>query len=551
MHLRFTFAAALAFALLAGGCDGCDSNSRVDGSGLAGDAHALGDGSETGQDGHLADGALPGDGAPLGDGAQAGDGATPDTDPLIQPLPGFCEGSGTVVSIGEQDVCAGDLASDTFRFALCACEGITTTAQLTVDSFDSDEGPYGGANIGEDGQLGLNQSDLTLDHQLTVQGSAFIGGGGIVFGPGSTISQNLYSYGSAAMSGPGSHTTIGRNAFLNGDLGQRITVSGDLTAPVGASVDGTVTGSVIEAPIPQILPCPCRPDQILDVAALTAWAETNNDNALFGLDLDGGIVEAGATDLTADGGIVGLDPHLYEAGGPAVLRLPCGRFYLMSIAQPQALDIVVTARTVLFVDGDMSTTRFTITVEDEGELDLFVAGNVTIDAAASFGSAGKPAAVRTYIGGNMSLQANASFAGNVYAPNADIVFGAESTLYGSLMVRNASFTASGTIHFDSAIRQAGEECAPTTAPDGGSADDAALPGDAGAADLAGSDRSGADSGGPVEGCTDVCSHDCGQLYCLLDPDVAVGSCGPCRSDLDCCAPLLCHSGSGACYYPGG
>ncbi len=531
MHRQIRTGLGMSTALLLAlaSCDGCGPTTA--GTGDSG-------GSTTGTDsGGVTLDASGGEGGLL-DAVAPLDGGGEDVDPLVQNLPDFCAGSGAVVSFGDEGICAGDLASQTFRFALCACEGISTTAQLTVDSFDSADGPYNASSPGDDGQLGLNEGPLTLDRKLTVQGSAFVGGGGLGLGPDSLISQNLYADGDVSMTGGGSQGTIGRNAYINGDLGDRITVEGDLTLPATATVNGTVNGTTTQADIPAILPCPCATEQILDIAALTGWAATNNDNEVWAVDEDAGMV-------IEDGGALGLDPTLYEDGGPQTLVLPCGRFYLTEVIQPSSLDIVVRDRAVLFIDGNLSANRFTITVEDGGELDLFVAGDVAIGAAADFGSPDRPAAVRTYIGGNMTLQANAEFAGNVYAPNAEIIFGAQASLYGSLMVRSVSFTAAGFVHFDSAIRRAGEACASPVDPDGG----VVLLPDGGVAEAGQVDAAGEDAG--PDGCTGICSFECAEYACLIDPGQSTGVCGACRTDLDCCAPLLCDEIGGTCYYPGG
>lgn len=473
-----------------------------------------------------------------------------DTSPLVQPLPDFCAGSGAVVSFGEDNICSGDLATQTFRFGLCACDTFTTSAQLTVDSFDSSLGAYGDQTPGDDGNIGINNGPLNLSRKITIQGSGFIGGGGLRMASQSLISQNLSAYGDVTLTN--GNASVGRNAFINGDLGTGMTIQGDLYQPVGSVNSGTVQGSVVNQPIPNTMPCPCGEDQLLDVAGLTAWAETHNDNATFAFD------DAGSA--------IALDPTLYESGGPDVLRLPCGRFYLSSVNQSSgALDIIVTSRAVLFINGDLSTSRFSITVQDGGELDIFVAGDVSISAAADFGSAATPSLVRTYIGGNVALQASANFSGNIYAPHADINFGAAGEIYGSLFVNTATFGAAARIHFDSAIRHAADNCVDVTLPDGGMLVDSGSNPDSAVSDAALSDTTSTDLfTPPVDAsmpdvvqpdaaedntCSGVCSFECGVEACIIEG--AIGHCGACRNDLDCCAPMLCEPNSGVCYYPGG
>ena len=64
----------------------------------------------------------------------------------------------------------------------------------------------------------------------------------------------------------------------------------------------------------------------------------------------------------------------------------------------------------------LNTAGFSITTQPGAEVDLFVKGDLVINGPSSFGSAASPVSVRTYVGGNLSVQASALFAGNVYAP---------------------------------------------------------------------------------------------------------------------------------------
>lgn len=465
-----------------------------------------------------------------------------DANALEQPLPDFCQGSGAVVSFGEEGICSGDLAAETFRFGLCACDSVYTNAQLRIDAFDSSLGAYGDQTPSDDGNLGVNNGPLDLAGKLTVRGSSFVGGGGMSLTHNSQVTQNLSAYGD--LSGQAS---IGRNAYINGDLASGISIGGDLYQPAGATSSGTVNGSIIHQVIPNILPCPCSEEQILDVAALTSWAQTHNDNDLFG--------------ESAGGAAAVLDPNLFASGGPAELHLPCGRYYLSTVEQGGGLTLFVEGRAVLFIDGNLNAGPFAIQVADGAEIDLFVARDVNITASANFGSAEKPSLVRTYIGGTVSLAASANFAGNIYAPHADIDFGAHGEVYGSLMVNSVSFNAAADIHFDRAIRRASESCVNPNPADGGSLVDSGAVGDAALADLVGVDQyvslpdaAGHDSMQPDAAqpntCSAVCSFECGYEACLIDGQ-GEGHCGPCQSDLDCCAPMLCDTNSGACYYPGG
>ena len=56
--------------------------------------------------------------------------------------------------------------------------------------------------------------------------------------------------------------------------------------------------------------------------------------------------------------------------------------------------------------------------------------------------------------------------------------------------------------------------------------------------------------GPPGGCSDRCSHNCGNEACLIDPGQSTGTCGPCREDADCCPGSLCLD-DGICLPIGG
>lgn len=499
-----------------------------------------------------------GGGSGAGGGLDGGGGVTPnDGGPALEvPLEDFCAGTGAPVLVGEGNTCSGQLAENTFRFALCACENISLGGSLSVDSFDSSQGAYGGAtasgaqNVGEDGQLGTNGS-LVVDKKVTVAGSVFVGGAqGVMFGPGSAVTGNLYSFGPAAQE-TNTSVDVGRNAFINGDIGSRYQVGGTLFVPAGANVTADVDpANIVRMDIPQQLPCACDESDMLDVAALTMWAASHNDNPNLTESVDGGpgLFPSFAEDRWAD-------PNV---DGPSQIELPCGRYYLTGVNQSQGLSIRATGRVVLFVDGPLAVSGLSISVDEGAELDLFVAGDVVIGSAASFGSREQPASVRTYVGGNLSLQASSEFAGNVYAPRAEVTTSGAARVYGSLFVRSVRFGASADLHFDSAIRRASETCPEPPPPGPDPTDGGVSMRDSGVVrDDAGSTVDGGgggttpppDAGGPTDppspgdGCSGRCDPVCGVEACLLDTNTDTLQCAPCVSDLDCCAPSLCLAGT--------
>lgn len=447
----------------------------------------------------LVDGAITVDGAYLVDGALVVDGGNP----LEQPLSEFCTGEGTVVTVSNGGDCAGEIAENIFQFALCACETIDVQSTLELDAFDSRLGPYGststsGTNIRDDGNLGLNGA-LNMDGKLTVRGAAFIGGGGFSVGAQSLVSSTIYAAGDAIQEN--SSTTLGRNAYFAGNVEGRFQIAGDLHVPPTATVarSTNISGALFRESIPPLRPCACGADEILDIAAITEFGSTHNDNAV-------------TSSVSVQGG---------------VLRLPCGRYYFPELVQAGGLTIIAEGRTVLFVDGDFTIDgNFQLMLEPGAEVDIFVRGSLSVGASARFGDPNQPSSVRTYVGGTgtITLSASAVFGGNLYAPRSDVVFDASSNLYGSLFAKTARFDGSANIHFDSAVRAAGDSCEEEPPqPDGGSDGGPVTDPDTGP-------DTGLDASSPADGA--MSSNDGGNAM----PD-------PCDDDLDCRAPLVCVGGT--------
>ncbi len=441
-----------------------------------------------------------------------------------------------MVVVGGAGECAGEIAEEVFQFALCACEGIEAQSQLSLDAFDSTLGGYaepipGGTNLFEDGNLGLN-SGLQMTAKLEVLGSAYTGGGGFAVGPSSRISKTLYAAGTATQAN--ASTEIGRNAFVDGNVVGRFNINGDLTVPAGAQVsnqtENALGGQLIRGSIPASRPCACDPGELLDIAGLTSWAANNNDNRATGA----------VTSTTWENG-----------EGPNQIVLPCGRYYLSEIDHPGPLNIIAEGRTVLFVDGDMRIGgQLNLQLMPGAEIDLFVAGSLSVQASARFGDENAPSKVRTYVGGadTIALGASTVFGGNLYAPRAEVIFGASAELYGALFARRAQFSGSASVHFDRAVRSAGDSCEEPEPPmDAGVADTGIADGgpDAGTPDLGAPDTGVADQGTPDMG--EMMCNSCGDcpqsLGCVIPEGQNSGTCGACEDDLDCCAPLLCVQGT--------
>jgi hypothetical protein len=453
----------------------------------------------------------------------------------------YCAGSGPPVTVGDsldgRDVCTGAIAEWTFSHALCTCKDAAIPGVFTTDSFDSTLGPY------KPGQAG---APVGVNHDLSLGGVPDIGGTLTVTGPdglslagGAVVQGDLQVSANLAFAGVG---TVARDLWTGGGLEAAgiVTVGRDLHDPTWALAAGlfAVGGSTITSPFTLAPPCACAPDQILDVAGIVAQGKRQNDNASIGLDPDA---------LDAVAGVVNID-------------LPCGRFYLKQIAGAGVIHVDVEGRTALFVDGDIATAGvLDVHIEPAGELDVFVAGNFVPTGVSSFGDISRPAAARIYVGGSKDVLLTGvnAFVGNVYAPNANVALTGVSDVYGSIFAGN--FTAPGVtaIHFDRGVLDAGNECPPEV-PDAGSKPipDAAAPtspdsGGPGPTSPPDASSPTMPPGGPVDaGQPPPPPPSCQTCGSCSGGTACVGSsCGPCGTDADCCAPLVCNAGTCGEYMP--
>jgi cytoskeletal protein CcmA (bactofilin family) len=214
-----------------------------------------------------------------------------------------------------------------------------------------------------------------------------------------------------------------------------------------------------------------------------------------------GIVAAGVA--AADDGF-DRDALSSITGPNQTVEIPCGRFDVSNINVRGGLTLRVHGRTALFIDGSLTVSgSLGVDLGDTGELDIFVAGSLTIMGNATFGSSSRPAAVRIYVAENVELAGGSELAGNLYAPNAHVNPQGTYEVYGSLFANTIQAAGDLIVHYDRAVLRVDEECDTPT----------------------------------PENCTEC--DDCGRNACID------GECGPCRSDADCCAPLVCYA-NGTC-----
>ena len=397
----------------------------------------------------------------------------------------FCDGHGPIPLAGKS-TCIGDLAQ-IFRFAACACKSFDISGSLSTDSFDStsDAGPATGAlaSIGSNGEISTNS-------RLSIAGSLWTGGPGPDGGPAVTLS------GGASAGGT---ITQDVHSAADMDVGGKYLVEGNVSANGNVTVDPggslAVLGTVyvpagdsafgVQGTVvnmPVAGTAPCSCAAPIDVASIVAaYANSNDDSS------------------------VGLAP---DASLAATATLPCGRYYVAGV-EGDTVSLQINGRVALFVGGDISVTHdLRIELAPGAELDLFVSGSVSIMGSVEIGDANSPARTRLYMGGaTLALAASASpLAANIYAPNAVLELASDFEMWGSIFADHLQFSGAFAIHYDTSVLKVAQAsgCAPPA--------------------------------GSCQTCNDCAGS---------TPACKAGTCAPCTTTADCCAPLDCNS-SGAC-----
>jgi hypothetical protein len=409
----------------------------------------------------------------------------------------YCKGSGPpelvmTTDAGTATTCPDQLAQRAFRYALCVCENYVSDHALITDAFDGAQGPYDPSTATAGGSVGVNGDFHPGLLQI----------GGSVWASDSTsitttspmqINGELHAQGELM---PTATVQVQADAWMGGGIYTggsgpvNVTVGGTLhipPPPTPDNVSGTFTHGPIDNsafPYPPPSACDCDSSHFVDVAGVVQYYADPSENDDQALHLDSKMLANVQSALTAD--------------------LPCGRIYFASIGGNAPVHLKTAAgRVAIFVGGDLSASAFQIDVPTGTELDLFVAGSVTVQGSFLVGDPTNPARARTYVGGNINLQSMATLAGNLYAPKGMFQLGgaASTTIFGSIFASTVSLGSDLTIHYDKAI------LTPTFAPTC-----------------------------PTPTSCSSC-NDCNGGACNTN------TCGPCVESSQCCAPLVCRSGS--------
>jgi len=184
-----------------------------------------------------------------------------------------CADGGPPIDLGDtvtvERQCSGNLAERTFRWAVCSCEDIDSTGRgdgMFADAYDSSIGPYvpggEGGGVATNGSLKANSGFYTTGTLWAAD--QFNSGIAVSTNSAATIGQRLHAGSSVNL---GSGTTVGGDAYINGDVADALTIGGTLYAPNSVSVDGGVTYADLQhGPVDVGLPCDaCGVDERIPV----------------------------------------------------------------------------------------------------------------------------------------------------------------------------------------------------------------------------------------------------------------------------------------------
>ena len=359
----------------------------------------------------------------------------------------YCAGNGPPIEIlsvrggsSTGGSCRSGLAAEIFKFGLCACEDATFTGAFEIDALDSSQDASPANQIAA--SVGVND-DLLTTGVFDIRGSLIAASSGLapITSGAFNIDGNFAT--NSDVVATGSNITFGRDLWVNGDILAVgfANVEGDVYQTPPHTLAGmTVAGQVLKQDFDVPEPCACGQDQILDIAAIVAAGQANSHNADLGID-DGNRIEIGA----------GLNSQL---------NLECGRFAFEAAHFVGVNVIKVNGRTALFIDGDLTITgAFGIDLGSQGELDVFVTGNLLLTGAGDVGAVDRPAALRFYVGGagDIAITGANRFAANLYAPRATVLVTGADDIYGSFFVGSYIVTGTQRMHYDAAVLRGGSD----------------------------------------------------------------------------------------------
>jgi hypothetical protein len=353
--------------------------------------------------------------------------------------PTGCSATGPMLSViranqPSRQVCAGQLAAQTFTHALCTCGDLSLGPGLLTQSFDSSAADksyvFGGAPVGVRGKYPAVGS--SIGGSLTVAGTAQI----------PPITGPMYIQGDLRLAGSttlASLLFVKRDAWLVSRVGYVAWVDINRNYyhfPSGGFI-GIGPRSIGGAEIVQAFTVddPCGCSEQLDIPAIETAEGAKNDNA--------GIIDGAA---------------LANVTTPVEQELPCGRFRFDSIGGTAPIHLKINGRTAIFVDGNVTASdSFQLDVAPNAELDWFIRGNLSVGAA-KIGEVARPSATRIYVAGPADiLLANGKIGANIYAPDTNVSIGPDGVA-GSVYCKNLNVPSGAYVRYDRAILNQGNQC---------------------------------------------------------------------------------------------
>lgn len=364
----------------------------------------------------------------------SGDATTPNDDEWASSYSNATCEKGAAALAAATLTCEPTTAARTFSRALCSCEDTNVAGFLHTRSFRSGTDADDTERLG--GSVGVNRNYLT-------GGLADVGGDFIVSGPRDTVFGGLLAVGRDLRFRPAFDVAgavgVGGDVHLQGSLRALglIGIKGDLYRAPDSRFLGlalvNVAGERYTEAVEVEAPCACGQDELLDVAGAVAAASRDNDNAS-----------------------IGLDPHALDLaiGLGTAITLPSGRFYVHQVGSLGAIQLRIEGKVQLHVGDDfLAGPLFAVTLAPGAELDLFVRDNFALAGAALLGDPRRPAATRIYVGGtgDIAVAGLNAFAGNLYAPTANVLVGGIGKVYGSLFGKNIVAAGILDVGFDEAV----------------------------------------------------------------------------------------------------
>jgi len=370
-----------------------------------------------------------------------------------------------VVHLGGTDDahCAGALAAQSGRYALCTCNDLIVLHDLIVGERGkplpappprgSPPPGYGGmggdgrtdggqhphppnAMDGSPGAVGVN-GDVMIRGPTILTGTMVVGSADGIALSGGNIQRNLRSEGPVSTNAP---------VFVGGELFSGASVSGPFSIGTGLHLPASgivgpnvISPTVIREDVTVASPCPCEDGPLFDIAKeVTAHAADNSNQAVS------------FTGLFAD-----------EVPDGQTFDWPCGSYYLPGIrsGEAAALEFRIHGHVAIFVDGEVRLGNdLAVTFDPGAELDLVVAGSLTAMGRV-FGANTSPANLRLWIGSNtVRLGDQIQFGAVVYAPQAVFSAGISLQMNGSLFVQTVNATDDVNLFYDAAVAAGGESC---------------------------------------------------------------------------------------------